>query len=157
MVEIPKGLIVQNPYLVEVKVIATRDKEKQINGFVYPLVNVHEPETLPIEQVYITTCYPGSIKGPHCHTGNKTDRFYCIQGITNIVCRNEQTKRYNTYTLTDLQQQYLVIPPYNSHAIQPLSKEVCIIVSMPNEGYKEDQPYNQIETEYDSYIWSSTI
>ncbi len=131
--------------------IFTKNKAGEQNGYLLTLANEHT-EDLPIEQVYITVCAPRDIKGPHMHEPPKTDRFYCIQGKCAIVCRNEDTKEYQEFILSEFDNQVLVIPPRNSHAIVSVDGYVKVL-SMPSEGYIPGQPYNQTETTYDGYDW----
>ena len=141
--------------LIKLKKVYTKDKQNNHNGVVIPILNQHEEGTLPIEQVYLTTCLPEMVKGPHVHSGNKHDRFYCVKGMVVVVCRNEETQRITEFILdSHISNQYLLIPPNNSHALLNLSStELAVVLSMPNEGYEEDKPYNQTETEYEGYDW----
>ena len=132
--------------------IATHDKDKRPNGYLLTLANIHEG-ALPIEQVYITVCDPGDVKGPHMHEGDKHDRFYCIEGRAVVVCRNEETGQIDEFLLEALSNNYLLIPPYNSHAVVALDGKRAVVLSMPSEAYSPGKPYNQTETSYDSFDW----
>lgn len=146
----------ESSYVRKLKVIPTFDGD-HLNGCVLPVVNIHEENTPPIEQVYITRCDTHEKKGPHMHTGEKEDRFYCIQGHVVVVCRNEETQEITEYVLDALDDQLLIIPPYNSHALVALYANPASVLSMPNEGYKEDEEYNQIETQYEGYDWTKWL
>lgn len=123
------------------------------NGYLLTIANEYT-EDLPIEQVYITVCEGRDIKGPHMHHAPKTDRFYCIKGTCAVVCRDESTGEYQEFVLSEFDNQVLIIPPNNSHAIVNLLDQPALVLSMPSEGYQPGLPYNQIETKYDDYDWS---
>lgn len=137
--------------------IPTRDANKKENGCLLTLVNIHDPGTLPIEQVYITICEAGDVKGPHMHAPPKHDRFYCIEGKAALVCRDESTGVIQEFTLQAFDRQVLLIPPLHSHAIVALEGRRAVVLSMPNEGYNPHEPYNQTETCYDEYDWSKWL
>jgi dTDP-4-dehydrorhamnose 3,5-epimerase-like enzyme len=113
------------------------------------IVNPNLGEEFDIGQVYITYCVTGTIKGPHMHWGNKIDRFYCIGGRVDVICRNEQTQEMKEFSLEAFDNQLLVIPAYNSHALVALDSLPAAVLSIPTEGYKPGEVYNQIETQYD--------
>lgn len=157
MVSIPNGIVVEDPKLIRLTgniIYTTNHESGTTNGFVMPVVNEHEAGTEPIEQVYITAASPGARKGPHLHTGRKQDRFLCLQGECVIVCRNEQTYEYFEFKLEGIDDNLVVIPPYVSHAILPLGRNLVYVLSMPSEGFVKGQPYNQEETVYTDYDWS---
>lgn len=69
--------------------IVTKNVQGQANGFLIPIINVHEnflnSEQWP-KQVYCTVAAPGTIKGPHLHK-KRTGFFTCIKGNIKIVIR----------------------------------------------------------------------
>jgi dTDP-4-dehydrorhamnose 3,5-epimerase-like enzyme len=140
--------------ILSIGTINTKDKAGQYNGYLLTLVNQYEPGTVPIEQVYITVCEPGDVKGPHMHYPPKYDRFYCIEGSAAIVCRSEHTGKISEFVLVAFDKQLLLIPPLNSHSIVALNNQRASILSIPSEGFNPSEPYNQIETKYDGYDWT---
>lgn len=147
----------KNCSLVDVNLINTTDKNNIYNGDVITIVNEHETNTPPIEQVYLTTCLPKMVKGPHVHSGDKYDRFYCIEGEVVAICRNEETQEISEFVLKQFAGQYLLIPPNNSHALLNTQDTIAIVLSMPSEGYRTDKPYNQRETDYEGYNWNKLL
>jgi len=144
---------VKNSFLKNIRTIDTYNKNKEWNGCLLTLVNMNEPGTAKIDQVYITMCKANDIKGPHMHRGIKMDRFYCIEGKVAVVCRNEETKEMSEYVLEAFDDQLLIIPPWNSHALVALDGQKAAVLSIPTEGYNPNFPYNQTETEYKDYNW----
>jgi dTDP-4-dehydrorhamnose 3,5-epimerase-like enzyme len=155
MIKIPAGHNVPDAYIQPLWIIDTKDPtSREHNGYLRNIVNPNLGEEFQIGQVYATYCLPSKVKGPHVHWGQKTDRFYCIGGRACVVCRNEQTQEYSEFFLESYDEQLLIIPPYNSHAIVALDAIAAVVLSIPTEGYKPGETYNQIETEYSGYDWS---
>lgn len=145
----------KKPFITNSSIIGTFDKNKMINGYVETLVNEHEEGTLPIEQVYITSCNPGTVKGPHVHSGKKWDRFICITGSGVIVCKNHETEEIFEFEVEENDGQIIHCPPGISHAL--VSKEGIRLISITTEGFDKGKSYNQKETEYDGYNWSKWL
>lgn len=50
--------------------IQTNNKDGKANGFLVPIFNIHDgniDSAQSLQQVYLTICAPGEIKGPHLH------------------------------------------------------------------------------------------
>lgn len=138
-------------YRVFVERIQTKDPKGLENGAVFPLVNIAIPETIPVELIYLTTCEPGAIKGPHVHAPPKTDRFVCVSGSCLIVCRNEETGDFTLWNVDEFNPCLIVIPPGNSHGIV-CGEEGATVLSICNERYYPGH-YNQEEVEWDEDQW----
>jgi len=152
MIEIPIGRQISNAYIQSLWTVDTKNPQTlEHNGFLMNIVNPNLGEE--IGQVYLTYCGANAIKGPHMHWGQKTDRFYCIGGRMAVICRNEQTQELKEFNLLAFDEQLLIIPSYNSHALIALDKHPAAVLSIPTEGYKPNEVYNQIETKYDGYDW----
>ncbi len=150
---IPSGHTVRNSYISTLFASLTVDPTGKPNGSIANLVNPNLGEEHKIGQVYITLCEVDCRKGPHMHEGTKEDRFWCVFGRAKIICRNEQTKEVSSYLLESCDNQLLIIPPYNSHAIIALDDLPCIVLSIPTEGYNPVEKYNQVETFYGVEEW----
>lgn len=148
MIEIPEGFKVEDCSIQKLSVIETRDQDGTLNGSLFNIVNPNLLDVLPIGQVYMTICEPSKIKGPHMHFAPKTDRFFCVRGVVEIICRNEQTMKMFHFYLNMFDNLLLTIPPFNSHAIRNLSNSDSMVLSIPTEGYDPNKPYNQIETSF---------
>jgi len=107
-----------------------------------------------IEQVYLFECYKNIIKGPHYHNEPKTDRFVCISGRVLVVCRSEEDQEYKTFELCADEKQVLIVPPLNSHAIMGL-EDLSVVISLPSEGYDPNKSYNQINTSFEDFDWTT--
>lgn len=149
---IPTSYIVEPVCCREVDIIPTKDHHNRRNGSLFPLVNTADPDSLPIELVYLTVCYPRSVKGPHVHFPPKTDRFVCVEGSCTVYCRNEQTKVISHFKLDHKRRKLLVIPSYNSHAI--LSLEGCTVLSICTEKYIAGH-YNQEDITWEGFDWDA--
>jgi len=143
-------------YLVYPDRIDTQHPDGYKNGWVKSIVNTNPDQDgigYPIGQVYITACYENSVKGPHVHDGNKTDKFFCIEGKCVIVCKDTDGN-IQEFVLEGrtLEGPVLVIPPGVAHAIKSLNIG-CVVLSVTSEGYNKNEPYNQREVTYEGYDW----
>lgn len=143
------------PFSKNTPIVITFDKKKETNGWLHLLVNEHDKGEEPIEQVYLTYCGPGNIKGPHMHEGKKCDRFYCVHGKATLVCRDEDTGKIFEFEMEEFDQKVIYVPPRVSHGI--VSKEGAVLVSITTEGFKNNKKYNQVETFYDNYNWEQWL
>lgn len=143
------------PFIKSAGYIETKNKAHSPNGWLHLLVNEHDFGELPIEQVYLTSCSPGEVKGPHMHGGSKCDRFYCVSGSATLVCRDESTGELYEFCMKEFDRQVVHVPANTSHGI--VSKDGAVLVSMTTEGFRKDKAYNQIETIYEGYDWQQWL
>lgn len=65
-------------------VIKTYDKTGHQTGELIPLWHIDQGP--PIDQVYLTTIWPGRTKGPHLHL-KRRGLFHCVFGEVRVVMR----------------------------------------------------------------------
>jgi len=95
-------------------------------------------------QVYMTTAYPGVVKGWHYHR-KQVDYFTCIRGMAKLVLYDSR-KSAKTYQEIDeffigVQNPILVIiPPYVYHGFKCIGTEEAIMINIPTEVYSPKKP-----------------
>ena len=110
-------------------------------------------------QVYITTNYPGVVKGWHYHKV-QTDNVTCVQGMLKIVLfdnrDNSTTKGEVNEFFVGIHNPILVsIPPFIYHGWKNVGEGEAIAVNVPTEPYNPKQPdeyrlpYDTKEIPYD--------
>lgn len=95
-------------------------------------------------QVYMTTCYPGVVKGWHYHK-IQTDYFTCLKGMAKVVLydgrEDSPTKgEINEFFIGENNPALIVIPPQVLHGFKAIGNETCYIINCPTEVYKYDEP-----------------
>ena len=95
-------------------------------------------------QVYVSTTYPGVVKGWHYHK-IQTDTITCVNGMLKLVLYD---KRENSPTKGELQEFYIgehnpllvQIPPGVCHGWKCVSQEEAIALNCPSEVYDYNKP-----------------
>lgn len=121
--------------------IKTTSNNGQENGFLIPIINVHEnfvqPEQWP-KQVYCTVAKPGEVKGPHLHK-KRWGLFTCIKGNIKIVIKvdNEYIERF---TGEDHNFATIQVPAGIPSALVNIGNDDAYILNMPSPSWHpEDQ------------------
>ena len=95
-------------------------------------------------QVYITTTYPGVIKGWHYHK-KQYDNIACVHGMLKVALFD---KRENSHTKGEINEFYIgihnpiliQIPPGVLHGWKCVSETEAIVINCPTEIYIYDDP-----------------
>ena len=95
-------------------------------------------------QVYMTTAYPGVVKGWHYHKV-QFDNMACIQGMMKIVLYDA---REDSKTCGEVQEFFagehnpilIHIPPYVYHGFKCISEKEAIVVNVPTKVYDYKKP-----------------
>jgi len=95
-------------------------------------------------QVYMTTAYPGVVKGWHFHK-KQTDHFACLSGMTKLVLYD---RRADSPTKDEVQEFFIgdknpllvTIPPGVLHGFKCISEHESIMINVPTELYDYDNP-----------------
>lgn len=95
-------------------------------------------------QVYMTTAYPGVVKGWHYHK-KQTDHFTVVKGMIKLVLydnRNDSSTKgeINEFFLGEHNPLLVKIPPFVLHGFKCISEEEAICINAPTELYNYDQP-----------------
>ena len=95
-------------------------------------------------QVYLTTCYPGVVKGWHYHK-KQTDHFICIHGMAKVVLydgrEGSPTKgKVNEFFMGEKNLILVKIPPGVMHGFKALGSTPAYIINVPTELYSYKNP-----------------
>ncbi|MCL4378725.1 MAG: dTDP-4-dehydrorhamnose 3,5-epimerase family protein [Actinobacteria bacterium] len=95
-------------------------------------------------QAYMTTAYPGVVKGWHYHK-IQTDNMAVIKGMMKIVLydgrdQSGSFKEINEFFIGEHNPILLQIPPLVYHGFKCTSENEAICVNIPTEAYNYDKP-----------------
>ena len=95
-------------------------------------------------QVYMTTAYPGVVKGWHYHK-KQSDNVAVVKGMMKIVLydsRKESTTfgEVNEIIAGILNPVLVHIPPFVYHGFKCISEDEAIVVNAPTEVYNYQEP-----------------
>ena len=95
-------------------------------------------------QVYMTTAYPGVVKGWHYHK-KQSDNMAVVKGMMKIVLYDN---RRDTATYGEIAEFFagehnpllLHIPPYVYHGFKCISTEEAVVINIPTEVFDYQEP-----------------
>lgn len=95
-------------------------------------------------QIYLTTAYPGVVKGWHYHK-KQIDSFVVVKGMMKVVLydsrRDSSTFReVNEFFMGEHNPILLQIPQYVFHGFKCISEEEAMVVNCPTEVYDYNKP-----------------
>jgi len=95
-------------------------------------------------QVYMTTAYPGVVKGWHYHK-KQTDHFAVIKGMIKLVLYDDREGsptrgEINEFFLGEHNPLLVRIPHLVLHGFKCISQQEAICINIPTEVYNYDQP-----------------
>jgi len=95
-------------------------------------------------QVYMTTAYPGVVKGWHYHKV-QTDNFIVVKGMMKVVLydgRKESTTfgQVNEFFLGEHNPTLLQVPNFVLHGFKCISDTEAMCINIPTEAYIYDDP-----------------
>lgn len=95
-------------------------------------------------QLYMTTAYPGVVKGWHYHQ-KQVDNFAVVKGMIKLVLydrRQDSPTRgeVNEFFLGDRNPQLVQIPALVLHGFKGVGTEEAIVINCPTELYHYEKP-----------------
>ncbi len=95
-------------------------------------------------QVYMTTAFPGVVKGWHFHK-KQTDNFAVVRGMIKLVLYD---RRDGSATRGQVQELFLgehnpqlvQVPPLVLHGFKCVSAEEAVVINCPTEPYNHKEP-----------------
>ena len=95
-------------------------------------------------QVYITTAYPGVVKGWHFHK-KQTDNFTCIKGMMKVVLydgREDSTtyKIINEFYVGEKNPILITVPSLVYHGFKAIGTETAFFLNVPTHVYDYKEP-----------------
>jgi len=110
-------------------------------------------------QIYVTTAYPGVVKGWHYHK-RQVDNFVVAKGMMKLVLydsrrRSRTYREINEFFMGEHNPILVQIPAWVFHGFKCISEAECIVVNAPTEVYQYKNPdefrvpYNSKKVPYD--------
>jgi len=95
-------------------------------------------------QVYMTTAYPGVVKGWHYHKV-QYDNFTCVRGTMQLVLYDARKdspthKEINEFFIGLDNPLVVQIPPNVLHGFKAAGNEEVIVINVPTEVYHTKKP-----------------
>jgi dTDP-4-dehydrorhamnose 3,5-epimerase len=95
-------------------------------------------------QVYMTTAYPGVVKGWHYHK-NQVDNFVVVKGMIKLVLydprEDSSTKgEINEFFLGEHNPALIQIPKLVYHGFKCVSQQEAICINCPTEVFNYEKP-----------------
>ncbi len=99
---------------------------------------------LKFGQAYITTAYPGVVKGWHYHK-KQFDNFVCVHGMMKLVLYDGREDSptnglVNEFFIGVHNPMLVQIPPFVLHGFKCISESSAIVLNVPTEHYVYDDP-----------------
>jgi dTDP-4-dehydrorhamnose 3,5-epimerase len=113
-------------------------------GRLMELLRSDEELFIQFGQVYMTTAYPGVVKGWHYHK-KQIDNFIVIKGMIKLVLYDNRddspTKgEINEFFIGEYNPLLIQIPPMVLHGFKCISPKEAICINCPTEAYNYLQP-----------------
>jgi len=95
-------------------------------------------------QIYMTTAYPGVVKGWHYHKV-QYDNFTCVSGMMQLVLydarRKSRTyKEINEFFVGPHNPLVVQIPPFVYHGFKGVGNQEAVVINIPTERYHYKKP-----------------
>lgn len=113
-------------------------------GFLMEMLRSDWEEYERFGQVYMTAVYSGVVKGWHYHKV-QTDHFICVQGMAKVVLYDSRPEsathgEINEFFIGGQNPMLVKIPPGVMHGFKGISPELTLIVNVPTELYRYNEP-----------------
>ena len=113
-------------------------------GYLMEMLRSDWDEYVKFGQVYVTAVYRDVVKGWHYHK-IQTDYFVCVSGMAKVVLYDDREGsptrgEVNEFFMGKLNRILLKIPPGVLHGFKGMDQEVTLIVNVPTEPYRYDDP-----------------
>jgi dTDP-4-dehydrorhamnose 3,5-epimerase len=95
-------------------------------------------------QIYMTTAYPGVVKGWHYHK-KQIDNFAALKGMIKLVLYDQREDsptrgEVNEFFIGEHNSQLVQIPALVLHGFKCVGNEEAIVVNCPTELYNYQEP-----------------
>ncbi|KPJ57913.1 MAG: dTDP-4-dehydrorhamnose 3,5-epimerase [Deltaproteobacteria bacterium DG_8] len=113
-------------------------------GCLMEMLRVDDELFIKFGQVYLTTAYPGVVKGWHYHK-KQTDNMVVVKGMMKIVLYDNRegssTKgEINEFFMGVHNTILLQIPPLVLHGFKCIGDEEAMVINCPTETYNYEEP-----------------
>lgn len=138
--------------LFDLELIKTKDvRDGHQNGVFIPVwrdwdkIYEHEPK-----MVYVTTCFPGELKGPHLHK-MRWSYLTVLRGKVVFIVKTDEG--FQEYIISDEKPQTLVIPAGTPQAHVNIGEVDAIVMNLCNPAWHPDNQDNYT-ADYGTYDFS---
>ncbi|MDA8233300.1 MAG: dTDP-4-dehydrorhamnose 3,5-epimerase family protein [Clostridia bacterium] len=113
-------------------------------GRLMEMLRSDDGEFIKFGQIYMTSAYPGVVKGWHYHKV-QTDNFVVVKGMMKVVLYDSREDsptmgEVNEFFMGEHNPILLQIPPYVFHGFKCVSETEAIVINSPTEVYNYQQP-----------------
>jgi dTDP-4-dehydrorhamnose 3,5-epimerase len=130
-------------------------------GFLMEILRSDDPELFTkFGQVYVSATYPGVVKAWHYHQ-TQIDNFTCVAGMVKLVLLDTRpgspTRDVVNEFFIGMQNPLIVqVPNLVYHGWKCISPEMSLVVNVPTEPYRYDDPDEYRIEPHDTlpYDWS---
>lgn len=131
--EIIKGVTIKN-----LKVIPDE------RGWLMEILRCDDKTFTSFGQVYVTTAYPGVVKGWHYHR-KQTDNFTCLHGMMKIALFDARKDSPTYQSIMELfvgeKNPILIsVPPGVYHGFKAIGIEIAYFMNIPTLPYNYEEP-----------------
>jgi len=130
--------LIQGVNVKPLKVIADE------RGYLMEMMRADDPFFQKFGQSYVSVAYPGVVKGWHFHKV-QTDHFVIVKGMMKVVLYDQRegspTKGLiNEFFMGEKNPVLVTIPPGVVHGMKGIGNEPAMLVNVPTEMYKYNEP-----------------
>jgi len=130
--------LIQGVNVKPLKVIADE------RGYLMEMMRADDPFFQKFGQSYVSVAYPGVVKGWHFHKV-QTDHFVIVKGMMKVVLYDSRegspTKGLlNEFFMGEKNPILVTIPPGVVHGMKGIGNEPAMLVNVPTEMYKYNEP-----------------
>ena len=113
-------------------------------GWLMEILRCDDPMFTSFGQVYVTTAYPGVVKGWHYHK-KQLDSFVVVKGMLKLVLYDgrpgSKTKgEVNEFFIGEHNQLLVQTPNNVYHGFKGISDTETIVINAPTEAYNAKKP-----------------
>ena len=113
-------------------------------GRLMEILRCDDPIFLKFGQVYMTTVYPGVVKGWHYHKV-QTDTFTVLRGMVKLVIYDGRETspthgEVNEFFIGEHNPLLVQIPPMLCHGFKGIGPDEAIVLNCPTEPYNRESP-----------------
>lgn len=113
-------------------------------GWLMEILRCDDPMFKQFGQVYVTTAYPGVVKGWHYHK-KQTDNFTCVYGMMKVVLYDGRADSPTKGNLMELfvgekNPMLISVPPFVYHGFKGIGTETAYFLSVPTLPYNYAEP-----------------
>jgi dTDP-4-dehydrorhamnose 3,5-epimerase len=113
-------------------------------GRLMEILRRDDREFIKFGQLYMTTAFPGVVKGWHYHK-KQIDSFSVVKGMIKLVLYDAREKskthnEVNEFFLGEHNPILVQIPNFVYHGFKCVSETEAIVINCPTEPYNRKQP-----------------